>query len=914
MHNFVSLKKMFRKIIFGTLITAILAVGSYWFFYTKKARTPISAGINAIPSDAAIIFESKQARNIWKKLSQTNIMWEELLDTKTIAKLNSSASSIDSALQLHPDIASLLDDHSVFISIHPRNENSSDILYVYSLPDLTYQDAIEEYFESKINHGKSIYSSNEYEGEKLGNLFTNKKDALHFTFSNGILIVSARLELVKASITQLQSGASLAKDKNFSKVINTAGKNVDANIYINYKKFPSLINSFISSSYKGETNALSDFAEYSGWDITLKPNALVLSGFTLASDSTAGFLSLFNKQKPQEIELTGIIPANTSTMLFFGISDIKRFHEDHKNYLRLKKRSGTQNYSATVATKMLSWMDNEMALVITEPSGSEISSNLFAVIRSNNIDDALTVLDELSDSVKNRENENPDTTSYRNYPIRHLSFPGILSELLGWQFNNIKENYYTSIDNYIVFGNSAKALSSFIDDFESNKTLAKNKNYQVFSENMSAEANVYLYACIARSATLYSNFVNEELAKELELKSDLLKKFEATGIQFSSNNKLFYSNVYLKYNPEQKQETGTLWETRLDTTISNKPYLLVNHNTNAKEVFVQDDANKIYLISNTGKIIWTKQLAEKIMSDVIQVDALKNDKLQMVFNTRSFIYMFDRNGNDMKGFPIKLRSPATNAISVIDYESNRDYRIFIATENKRIVCYKSNAEQLTAFAFDKTADQVYLPLQYFNAANKDHLCAIDRKGKIYILDRHGEIRVKMKEQMAQGIRNFFVEPGRDYSRSFIIASDTLGNIIKVSLTGNKESIKLQDFETSPYFDLKDINNEKTKEFILLSRNELKVFSQDRSLLFKHEFREKISQVPLFFMFPDNKGKIGVVSELTNELFLFNDNGSLFNSFPLNGKTNFSIGDLNNEGSFNLVTGSSENSIFVYQIK
>ena len=168
--------------------------------------------------------------------------------------------------------------------------------------------------------------------------------------------------------------------------------------------------------------------------------------------------------------------------------------------------------------------------------------------------------------------------------------------------------------------------------------------------------------------------------------------------------------------------------------------------------------------------------------------------------------------------------------------------------------------------------------------------------------------------MEEGIRNYFVEGGKDYSKSYIIAADTLGNMIKISLTNQKERIKLQDFETSPYFDYKDINNDKTKEYILLTRLELKVFGQDKALLFKYEFENKISQTPLFFLFPDNQGKIGVTSEDSNELYLFNNNGALFEGFPINGKTSFTIGDLNNEGHYNLVTGSSENSIFVYQLK
>jgi len=400
----------------------------------------------------------------------------------------------------------------------------------------------------------------------------------------------------------------------------------------------------------------------------------------------------------------------------------------------------------------------------------------------------------------------------------------------------------------------------------------------------------------------------------MEKHLELYRKFEAVGIQFSSNNKLFYSNIYLKYNPVYKQESGTLWESKLDTTISSKPNLLTNHNTKALEILVQDNGNKIYLISNTGKIIWTKQLHEKIMSDVIQVDVLKNNKLQMVFNTRSAIYMYDRNGNDMKGFPIPLKSPATNAISILDYENNRDYRIFVASENKRILCFKATGEQVNGFKFDKTIEPVYLPMQYFNMNNMDHLCVVEAKGHIYILNRHVERRMNLQETLPQGIVSFYLEPGKDYAQSYLITADTLGNIVKVSFTGDKERIKLQSFETSPYFDYKDINNDEIKEYVFLTRNELKIFSQDKSLLFNYEFKSATSQPSLFFRLPNGEGKIGVICEEANELYLFNANGSLYNGFPLNGRTPFIIGDLNNEGTLNLITGSLDNSIYVYQLE
>ena len=159
----------------------------------------------------------------------------------------------------------------------------------------------------------------------------------------------------------------------------------------------------------------------------------------------------------------------------------------------------------------------------------------------------------------------------------------------------------------------------------------------------------------------------------------------------------------------------------------------MNHKNKTKDIFIQDDANKIYLVSNTGKIYWTKQLPEKIMGEVTQVDMLKNNKLQIIFNTRSAIHAIDRNGNEMSGFPITLQSNATTTISVFDYEKNRNYRIFVPCESKQVLCYETTGKELKGFKLDKTKSVVRMPIQYFKANGKDHLCAIDDEGRIEVL-------------------------------------------------------------------------------------------------------------------------------------------------------------------------------------
>jgi len=905
---------MFKKIIFGIVVTAAVVVGVFWYNYTKDVSAKISSAVNAIPADACLIFESKQAPNTWKKLSQTNIMWEELLNIESFASFHQQLLSIDSLLDLNENLKKELVDNSIYISIH-QLKNSSEFFFASSLPDLTYKEKVELFLKSFKRFNFS--SPNNYQNFSI----YSEKNGLSFSIVDGILLLSSNQKLIEKSIDQLMGGVSILEDKNFNKLIAASGKKVDATVYVNYKTFPQYLSRYISTLYEKEILHFSQFAHSSSWDVTLKPNALSLTGFTYTNDSINDYLSIFKKQGAQKNKVKSILPKNLSSFLFFGMDDFKLFLQNYNLYLKsisdIASRETYFNdikakYSIDIESDFSKWVANEIAFC-SIPSNSDTVYS-YAIIGSNDIVKANELLDAIVIKTKQVEDSiSVEKQEYKSHFIAEVPFNYLVSNLFGSSLINMKSTFYTSINDYVVFSDSQDALKYFIDQNEANKTLEHDKNFVAFSDNVDEESNVFYYSSIAKSLGKYQSIFNKSLSDGFENNKNVINKFEAFSIQFTYNKNSFFSNVYLKYNPDYKQETGTLWETKLDTTISSKPYLLTNHNTKAKEIFVQDDANKIYLISNTGKIIWTKQLSEKIMSDVIQLDVYKNDKLQMVFNTRSAIYMYDRNGNEMKGFPLKLKSFATNAVSVVDYEKNKDYRLFIATENKRVVCYKANGEQVTAFQFNKTEEQVISPVQFFNNSSKDHICFVDIKGKVYIVNRQGEARIKFKETLAQGIRNYFIDLGKDYSKSHIIASDTLGNVIKMSLSGKKEVIKNGNFETSPYFEYRDINNDKLKEFIFLTRNTLYVYSQDNTLLFKHKFEESIHQTPLLFTEFNENVKIGVVTE-QNNLYLFENTGNLTLGFPKYGRIAFDIGDLNNAKAYNLVTIGSDNYIYVYQLQ
>jgi hypothetical protein len=59
----------------------------------------------------------------------------------------------------------------------------------------------------------------------------------------------------------------------------------------------------------------------------------------------------------------------------------------------------------------------------------------------------------------------------------------------------------------------------------------------------------------------------------------------------------------------------------------------------------------------------------------------------------------------------------------------------------------------------------------------------------------------------------------------------------------------------------------------------------------------------------------VVCQKENRIYLFNSDGKLYEGFPLQGNTPFSIGNFGDSLSrFNLVVGSRDNFLYNYRVK
>jgi hypothetical protein len=328
------------------------------------------------------------------------------------------------------------------------------------------------------------------------------------------------------------------------------------------------------------------------------------------------------------------------------------------------------------------------------------------------------------------------------------------------------------------------------------------------------------------------------------------------------------------------------------------PYAVYDWQSNQNKIIVQDTLNQLYLLSGGGNPIWKKQLSEKLLGPVNDVDFYANKNSQLLFNTASGIYLYDMNGNDVEGFPIQLTSPSVSPVTVMK-TSATDYSMFIACANQNIYGFGKNGNPLINWNPMKAVGIAHRMID-FNTQKKNYLI-VQTESRLIIFDQAGK-RIKTIQ-----LEGELISPiGRDDDHFMFVEDNGMLKIF--SIDGNLIATKLLSSEIiSAGFN--DVEDDGAMDIIYTDDTGLHTLAQNDSLIFETKLDEPVSSAEVI---PDANGT-GVLNAIAGKIYLFDYNGSLLNGFPLNGSLPFITGHFLGGKDMILVTGNN-NLIYAYRIQ
>ena len=892
--------KILKTLLYILLIAGLSFGGYYaWKFYIQ-AKSPVLDALYILPQDAAIIlaFNDYQAFN--KNIQSDNLIWQDIRNTYNLESSKSHLDSILNGIRKNADFKTAMDNpHSkIYISYHFAGANNFKTIYSLSLAsaidDGSIKDVLSKNYQVTTREFKDelIYTISQ-KGRKAKYYLTHLSNVISLCPTESLaekIILSAHLYSPKSK--QLEQ-----------RMLKMAGKDMPVNIFINYRYFYRLISKYANNDLKDQLKKLRNFSQKATLDVLLQKDRVILSGFSIQSDSFPSFLDSYKTHAPAEIRLTGILPANTSFLYYQGAHNLSgllknrskgAFSErNEKKLLQFKAR-----YLVDLGDYFYPWIKEEVAFAFTKTRSSDQNEGAYAVLEATDLKEANQALSKLTNLIADIKNIQLDSNKviYRSHELHQIPYSNLLSLLFGETFSAIENNHYTQIDNYIIFANSNQALQNIIDNYLIERTLSNSDTYKNIIGDLSNETNILIYSNLHYIRPKLNKYLSKDGIKLMNHSGLAFESFGSMAMEFIANDEGTYSTFVLQHGGKQEVDEPIAWRTALDNPIVSGPYWITNYKTNQKEVVVFDKDNLMYRIDENGSIAWAIPVLEKPISPVYMVDFYKNGKYQYLFNTKNYIHLYDLKGNKVENYPIRLPKAAQGPMSLVDYDNNKNYRILIPLNDNKVYNFQIDGTQTPGWKFPSMKTEIHQAVQFFKLGTKDFLVVTDTAGNVIYANRRGESRMNAELSFTNNPNTHFYKK-QNSSPKAIITTDLMGRVVSINASGKVEKLLLREFSKNHSFYYFDFDGDNYDDYIFIDNNSLFIYNHRNQLILQKDFDFNVSSKILGVSMKTQDNIRLILSNLdTQKIVFITKSGDLINSDKYNCNGQFIILEKKSEPS------------------
>ena len=852
------------------------------FFACQEDKHQTSNALDAIPIDAALIIKTNDVSKSLNELARS-APWE-LLTTETSIELNQQKLlRIDSALTTYA--SHLTSINPLFISLHLTGAQSLNWLATTSSEDQEHKfQLLEIGLKNFANTKDHPYSNSKIIEVNIEN------DRIFYSMHMGLVLISPEKILIQDAIRQIKTKNNLSSDKSFQNIYNTSNKKEDFNLFINSKNFDK-----ISTGLLLQESNIQNQAEWFQWDIDIFKTGILFSGLSLSFDSLAQELQFFENNEGHDLIAPSVLPKNTVIFRSKCFENFKQYQRHQMNGLVKKDQKNKYDKKLSLfktehKDEFESWIDSEITWFLVENS-TALNSGLIIHIAG-------------GDKVENYITTHADSMfDFRHQKIFKWSELKYLSNLCNTP-ETVTFKYASILNNQLLLAEDVTLLKSIINDFKSEKTLSHSKDFKNCIDELNDDSNYFIYVQNQSSWQLAQKFLHKNIATFIEKYTKALNPIRSFAMQFSLSGSNCYSNAYLHFDASKEDQTRAIWAAQLEAAVLSEMSLVKNHYTQKWEIAVQDENLNLYLISSEGEILWKRKLQEAIIGSIRQIDLFKNNKLQLLFNTKSKLFLIDRKGRDVGPYPITLKQNTSLSLSLFDYEKNRNYRILLSCD-KRHYMYDKNGKIINGWKLKQTKSKALYPAEHFVVGGRDYILLAEENGKLNILNRRGETRVKVNEKIDFSRNKLQVVKGKSLAETRIVAIDKKGVQQNILFDGSIDnSIQFEFDQNIEYTYAK-------QHHILIEGKDLKVNGPQMNLLYSFE-NESLSAAKLYNV--ENEHYLSITDTNTAKAYLFREPNELLEDFPMYGITTGITEDINLDGNINFITAGESGTIYNYVVE
>lgn len=873
-----------RRVLVILLLLAVVAT-TVWTLLRWNRTAPTSADPwSVIPDRSAVILELPDAWETWDRFTHTSQFWGDLETMPSMLAIGKLMAATTERAENDAALREALNDVTLLLALVRTGNEQVDVLLACSpravdgMPMHSFGELlkVDEAAQKTLRQGGTIQCRPD-----------TSLPPLSVSIHQGVWLLASSPAMMDEALLQVKNGTSIRNEPFLKAALSTLGAGADAHVLVHLERAKALLHTWWTPA------TIDDLDLPKGWvamDLRARPDAFLLSGLIIPEEPHAMLLSV-GGQGTGRNDLSRWLPDEVVSW------DVREINEPEL-FLR-SINVASDSVITALGPNLFHWVRGNIAIAQNADTTGN-APRVWALFQTDDPEEAALKIRQLCP-----DGVTCDTLSHRGTRLTELPLNNAHERLLGEAYAGLHEPWWCMLGDVVVFASSSEALRTAVDAWNDGRTLAEDARTSRWSDLIASTAGRTIRWDVARSWRSFGKGMKADAATRYIAERTTLMKVGGLAIQLSpAQHGRTHIAIGVEHAPAEERSTGIHWSTPLPPGTTRKPDIVRNHTNNTREVLVQDGEHRIHLLGSSGKVLWNYVLDGPILGEVHQVDRFKNGKLQLLLNTAGHIYLIDRNGKDVGGFPIALPARATAPLAVFDYEGNKDYRVVVPLQDGRLLNYGMEGSATTGWEPQRSSAPVVNSIRHLRIKNKDHLLVCDGAGPVKVLDRRGAEREQVSLRLEAGARVLNVAPGLELAGTRITWADTTGAVYVATLNGSPERIAsaghnlLGNLADDGIFDI----IRTAGDSVVVTHAGAPVFARRLGGSVAPDVqRYTINGATLFGLFLYDR----------EEVLLLDDRGNMVRGLPLRGATPFSIADLDLDGTLELVTVTADGHVIAY---
>lgn len=506
--------------------------------------------------------------------------------------------------------------------------------------------------------------------EKAAEIEAEAKAVGRYTsLESDLMLISDSETLLRSSQRHLQKGISILDASGFAEAVNVVvGDNM---LYVSNNQVGKLMPSFMLRSYSSYTGFLERLAEWSVFDITTTDDITSLTGTMVYDHDAADFMTIFENSKPVSSSLSSVIPSYTYFAASLQLKDMDSYLSAYRSYLDTRQK--LHYYLAD--QKQLSAGMTPVELL----SKWEVSEIAVASFKTGSVLETVNLM-----KVDSKVSE-----TYAS-ELKVWDYPGLLSSVFGDFFSRSNESCVTSVGDWVVTG-SPEAIEEYVSGRALEYSLVQ------LMEDAGVED---LLAEKQSSFTAYFSFTEDEERLPEIFRKDFLKvgkriwedaEYAPAVLSVAGGRKTPVISLDV-YKLELKKTKAPTFERDTVVIVPKGPFQVKNSGTGKMNKFYQNSHNSLCL-SQDGKDLWGVPFDKPLCGRAGTVDFYANGKLQILFCAGDKMYIIDRLGRYVSGFPLSLKKDVLIGPDIYDFNGTKKYNVMILHKDNTVDMYNLKGQK-----------------------------------------------------------------------------------------------------------------------------------------------------------------------------------------------------------------------------